>query len=261
MAALMKHWHPGIMHGIRYGGWTVICIIAIFLLFLIYGNLPNRWYHVLYMYSGSMAPALDPGDLIIITPPTRVLEPGMILTMRVDGKLVTHRLLGISSDGLLITKGDANNTLDNWDQSNLEIGGIVRGRIPYLGYLTRISQVFAPTASGGWFTDAHQIKMDAASGSWVIEPTATPPGRSGTSITASLTVEGMCIPSSVTLPEGVGTGLEKCEDLPVGEPGATDALEAYECIRPALCDKFRQCSHPGFESAIPDAVQTGRRSF
>ena len=140
----MEHWHPGIIHGLRYGGWTAICIIAIFLLFLIYGNLPNRWYHVLYMYSGSMAPALDPGDLIIITPPTRVLEPGMILTMRVDGKLVTHRLLGISSDGLLITKGDANNTLDDWNQSNLEIGGIVRGRIPYLGYLTRISQVFAP---------------------------------------------------------------------------------------------------------------------
>ena len=149
----------------------------------------------------------------------------MILTMRVDGRLVTHRLLGISSNGLLITKGDANNTLDNWNQSNLEIGGIVRGRIPYLGYLTRISQIFSPDASGGWFTDAHQIKLDAASGSWVIEPTATPPGRSGTSITASLTLEGMCIPSSLTLPEGVGTGLEKCEDLPIGEASATDALE------------------------------------
>ncbi len=164
-------WRRDIVHGIKRTGWAGAWLIIFFLLFLAYGNLPNRWYHILYVYSGSMSPAINPGDLIIITPPTKVLEPGMILTMRVDGKLVTHRLLGISSDGLVITKGDANKTLDSWDQGKLEIGGIVRGRIPYLGYMSQIGGVFNQKATGGWYVDAHQINLDLTSGKWVLEPT------------------------------------------------------------------------------------------
>jgi signal peptidase I len=223
-------WRSDIVHGIKRTGWAGTWLIIFFLIFLAYGNLPNRWYHILYVYSGSMSPAINPGDLIIITPPTKVLEPGMILTMRVDGKLVTHRLLGISSDGLVITKGDANNTPDNWDQNKLEIGGIVRGRIPYLGYLSQISGFFNQTAAGAWFADAHEIKMDMASGTWVFEPTAAPPGQSGTSITASVTVEGVCVPSTMILPDDKYSDLEKCENLSPGDPGAMeeeDGLNAY----------------------------------
>ncbi len=222
-------WRRDIVHGIKRTGWAGAWLIIFFLIFLAYGNLPNRWYHILYVYSGSMSPAINPGDLIIITPPTKVLEPGMILTMRVDGKLVTHRLMGISNDGLVITKGDANKTLDSWDQAKLEIGGIVRGRIPYLGYMSQIGGVFNQKATGGWYVDAHQINLDLTSGKWVLEPTVTP-GQSGTSITASVTVDGVCIPSDVELPEGDTSGIKRCVDVPPGDPGAVedeDVLNAY----------------------------------
>ena len=44
-------------------------VIFLFLLFIAYGTLPNRWYHILYVSSGSMSPVIQTGDLIIITPP------------------------------------------------------------------------------------------------------------------------------------------------------------------------------------------------
>lgn len=220
MPAIPGHgWMPD---GLKRAGWAGVMVIFFFLLFLAYGNLPNRWYHVLYVYSGSMAPAINPGDVIIITPPTQKLEPGMVLTMRVDGQLVTHRLVEIRSDGAFITKGDANNAPDSWDQDRLEIGGVVRARIPFLGYLAQVSQIFNRSISGGWYVDAHEIDMAMSSGVWVLEPTLPPAGLRGTSIQADVTVAGVCLPSDTILPDGSSAGMPKCVDIPAAAPTAMD---------------------------------------
>ena len=214
--------------GVKRAGWAGVMVIFFFLLFLAYGNLPNRWYHVLYVYSGSMAPAINPGDLIIITPPTQNLEPGMVLTMRVDGQIVTHRLVEIRSDGALITQGDANNAPDSWDQDRLEVGGVVRARIPFLGYLAQVSQVFNRNTTGGWYVDAHEIDLAMSSGAWIVEPTPPSPGQHGTSLQADVTVTGVCLPAGAEIPEG--STLSRCADLPDGDPGAVeteDALNIY----------------------------------
>jgi len=118
----------------------VIILALLFALFLSYGIIPNRWYQILVVNSGSMAPVFNAGDLIVITRPPKELEPGMVLTFVVDDHIVTHRLAGFNSDGSLITIGDANPTFDDWGSSKVTVHGLYRFRIPYLGYLIAIFQ-------------------------------------------------------------------------------------------------------------------------
>ncbi len=87
--------------------------------------LPNRWYHIFYTYSGSMLPTFAAGDLIVITPPPARLLPGQVITLNVNGQLVTHRLLRIEADGRLVTKGDNNPAADDWGNLPVKYDRIV----------------------------------------------------------------------------------------------------------------------------------------
>jgi signal peptidase I len=137
---------------------SLFWVVLAFTLFLAYGNLPNRWYHVLYISSGSMVPAIQPGDLIIITPRPVVLKPGMILTLSVNGHLVTHRLVGFGEFGEPITQGDANSVADHWDNAAVSVVGVYRARIPYLGYLAVLpGRLAAVLPSGAWFSADHEM--------------------------------------------------------------------------------------------------------
>ena len=81
-----------------------------------------------------MSPTLWFGDLIVITPPKASIPAGTIITMSVDGSLVTHRLTTMYQGGLPETKGDANEINDNFSNNNVKIVGIVRLNIPLIGY-------------------------------------------------------------------------------------------------------------------------------
>jgi hypothetical protein len=81
-----------------------------------------------------MAPALQFGDAVVITHATEKIPAGTIITMVVNGELVTHRLISDYSGGMPETKGDANDTKDNFTGCNVYVVGIVRLRIPWLGY-------------------------------------------------------------------------------------------------------------------------------
>ncbi len=89
-------------------------------------------YSQLVVISGSMQPAIDPGDLLIIREQESYL-PGDIVTF-IDGQsLVTHRLLDIK-DGFALTRGDANNTDDAPVATENVLGRMVL-RVPKLGQL------------------------------------------------------------------------------------------------------------------------------
>lgn len=160
----------------------LLAIFLIILTFLVYGTLPNRWYHILYAYSGSMQPLIAPGDVIVIAPPPDVPELGMVLTLSVDGQLVTHRLVRIESDGTLITKGDSNFILDDWGDSNVQVVGLYRFSIPYLGYIANLGSIFNGFASGSWFNATDSIDLYVS--------TANDENPSGTSLSAQLVAEG-----------------------------------------------------------------------
>jgi signal peptidase I len=102
----------------------------------------------LIVLSGSMAPSMSPGDVIISNhiDPKEVHLNDVITFTYADSpkKFVTHRVVNITtSEAVMIqfqTKGDANKEPDGrWVQSQ-EIVGKVTLVIPYLGYVSNFAK-------------------------------------------------------------------------------------------------------------------------
>ena len=92
--------------------------------------------------SNSMHPIFDRGDVVIIEKldrkKSRNLKKYDIIEYKLNNIIVAHRIIHIEkhNDGsiLYITKGDNNNTADNEKVSSNQIIGIVKFRIPKVGY-------------------------------------------------------------------------------------------------------------------------------
>lgn len=87
--------------------------------------------------SGSMAPRLRPGDILLVEPAHREnLEPDQVVLFEADyvaeGRVV-HRLVRRRPSGRWITRGDANPRVDPRAVAPEDITGIVGGIIPRLG--------------------------------------------------------------------------------------------------------------------------------
>lgn len=89
--------------------------------------------------SGSMEPVIQTGDLIFLHDiDAAELKEGDVVCYLSSGKAVTHRIVGMTSDGegerRYITQGDANNAEDRLAVTSGQIQGIWRGgRIGGLG--------------------------------------------------------------------------------------------------------------------------------
>ena len=126
---------------------VVAAVAALLFLFLAIG--PHVLaYRTMTMLTGSMAPQIVPGDVVVSTPvATRDLRPGMVISYHIpidDHRVVTHRIVsvdrGIDGNGIngavtVQTKGDANKTVDPW-KATLSGDTVfqVRAVIPKLGY-------------------------------------------------------------------------------------------------------------------------------
>ncbi len=141
----------------------LIAAIAI-TVFVAYGLINNAWYHVLAVRGGSMEPAITAGDLIIISRPPEQVEVGQVLTLQVDGSIVTHRVVEVRPDGTFVTQGDANDTRDDFTANDVHVVGEFRFSLPLIGMLIE------PIITGAWFNDGGSASMLAGSGSW--EPEA-----------------------------------------------------------------------------------------
>jgi signal peptidase I len=114
---------------------VLLILLLVFILFLVYGNIDNRWYKLLYIRSDSMSPVFNAGDLICIVRPPEEIQVGDIVTFQIEGQIVTHRVIGINPDGSYETKGDASKSADDFgDYKITNIAGIYRFKITYLGY-------------------------------------------------------------------------------------------------------------------------------
>ena len=112
----------------------LIITSLVLLIFLAYGSLNNRFYRVITVEGNSMSPTLWFGDLIVVTPPAGVPPVNAIVLMTVNGKYVTHRVVGYDQSGAVITKGDANAVEDRFSPETVRIAGIYRFRLPGFGY-------------------------------------------------------------------------------------------------------------------------------
>lgn len=100
---------------------------------------------VLIVLSGSMAPVLNAGDLIINRRVVDVPQPGTIITYEHEGKLITHRVVEVFPDGLR-TKGDANSEPDAWLVPFTAVRGVAWIRVRYVGYVVSYLRT-----QQGWF--------------------------------------------------------------------------------------------------------------
>lgn len=85
--------------------------------------------------SGSMAPWLRPGDIVLAQPASQAdLEEGDIVVFRnATGQRITHRLVARQAGGDWSTKGDANPTVDAATVDSADITGVIRLTIPRVG--------------------------------------------------------------------------------------------------------------------------------
>ena len=93
--------------------------------------------------SGSMSPAIDPGDVVIVgeVDPATVAEGDVITFVRGDADApVTHRVIGVEEDGAGLafeTMGDANREADANPVPATNVLGVVVLTIPYIGYVVQ----------------------------------------------------------------------------------------------------------------------------
>jgi signal peptidase len=99
-------------------------------------------YRTMTMLSGSMAPGIDPGDVVVDTPvAVGDVKVGMIISYHIpidDHHVESHRVVSVEREPggqvTVVTKGDANNGVDPW-KATLQGDTVyqVRGVVPWIG--------------------------------------------------------------------------------------------------------------------------------
>jgi len=85
------------------------------------GTVPYRVYVI---HTGSMAPAIPSRSAVLVH--VGHYHAGQVVSFRVHGETVTHRLVAIGHDGTIVTKGDADTSTDPWRVPRSSIlGGVV----------------------------------------------------------------------------------------------------------------------------------------
>lgn len=89
--------------------------------------------------TGSMEPAISSGDVVLVTSDNPV-EIGDVIAFSdplQPDRDILHRVVDISDQGLLTTKGDANDVDDPWQISPSEVIGTQSLSIPKIGLLVQ----------------------------------------------------------------------------------------------------------------------------
>ncbi len=185
--------------------------------FIGYGMIGNRWYHVVAIEGGSMEPTITRGDLIVVTPAPSKIEPGMILTMGVGGRMVTHRVIEVKPDGSLVTKGDANNVVDDWAGRPITVYGEYLFTIPMIGRYLPISNA---VHSGATFREGISSEMTLTVAS-LPTPSPTPEPQATPDPTPPPTPEPTpaCDPDASPTPDATAVStIPPCDPEPTANP-------------------------------------------
>ena len=100
--------------------------------------LPALWaWQPTTVASDSMAPSIRKGDVVVAMPvdPSQVRQGQVLLVNDPDvaGRMRLHRMVGVTEDGLLSLRGDANQTEDSSSVSPEQVRGVGVIRIPFAG--------------------------------------------------------------------------------------------------------------------------------
>lgn len=115
-----------------------LTIIVITLVYFVSGYFK---YYAVAIATGSMVPTINKGDVVIVNQQFTEddLETGAVIAYKYGGKVIVHRINDlIKKDKIIIiyTKGDANNDIDGWKVTPDMIIGIVKKKVPAIGFPT-----------------------------------------------------------------------------------------------------------------------------
>ena len=116
-----------------------ISLVIIFIMIILVSGAFK--YSLSAIASDSMYPYIKRGDAVLLEKPSKKdldnLKIGDIIAFEEDDKIITHRILTIETEEeetYIITKGDNNSTKDVTKKKKDDIIGIVKFKIPYIGY-------------------------------------------------------------------------------------------------------------------------------
>lgn len=110
--------------------------VSIVMVYLVSGYF--RFYAIA-VASGSMKPAIYKGDVVIVDKKDNNIQIGEVIAFKVQDSIVVHRIVNkIEDDGIMLyyTKGDANDFEDKHKLTSENIIGVVKIKIPFIGYPT-----------------------------------------------------------------------------------------------------------------------------
>ena len=113
--------------------------LTIFTCVLIYLVSGYFRYYAIAVASGSMEPKISKGDVVIVDKNYNKINVGDVLAYNHDGKVIIHRIYRIvknNDEYFIYTKGDANNDYDKYKVTEDLFIGIVKIKIPLIGYPT-----------------------------------------------------------------------------------------------------------------------------
>lgn len=123
-----------VIYYVFLGFIAVIAVLLIISVFPITGN-----YKMMIVQSGSMAPAIKMGSIVVVKPADDY-KIGDVITFGPYSRTkapTTHRIYEmkvVGGEPVYITKGDANNAPDQREISKKDIVGKVLFSVPYIGY-------------------------------------------------------------------------------------------------------------------------------
>lgn len=128
-----------ILRIIFYSFLTLLAIIGIIFIYksVEKPNQPNFIFGhtTFYITSGSMEPTYDVGDLVIVKKNEEIKVNDVIVFVE-RGNRISHRVIEIIEEGTNVfyqTKGDNNDTMDNFKVSDHDVFGVVVGKISHIG--------------------------------------------------------------------------------------------------------------------------------
>ncbi len=114
--------------------------LTVFLLVLVIFVSGFFKYWLIAIGSDSMAGTFDRGDAVMIEKMSAdKLKENDIIAFKKDGIIITHRVVKINRDGdkyEFVTKGDANDDVDNFTTSGENVIGRINFRTKYIGFPT-----------------------------------------------------------------------------------------------------------------------------
>ena len=127
----------------EYNKKRVVSLIipSLLVIFLVYITSGYFYYHAIVIATGSMTPNILKGDVVVIekVKNKKDIEIGSVIAYKYEDKIIVHRLvrkIDVDNQIYYYTKGDANNSIDNYKIDENMVVGVVNIKIPYIGYPT-----------------------------------------------------------------------------------------------------------------------------